>query len=202
MTTTRNEKENQTRQCYECKGTMRGRRENYRYAECGLSSVVLMDVLVFHCKCGAIVPEIPALGILHDQLMLDLLRKKTLLCAEEVRFLRKMTGYSATRLAKSMSVTKETVSRWENDKLKIGGESDRLLRFVCLFNFMQRRKSEGEHEIDLALERVKCINSLNVPEILEQIEELAEGPKQIRINPETLAQFGSGPNGTDTTTVQ
>src|SRR5258708_20787374 len=89
------------RECYECKRTMIGRRENYQYTEGGLKSVTLTNVLVFHCKCGAIVAELPAVGQLHFLISFILLRKETILSGEEARYLRKWVGYSAKELAET-----------------------------------------------------------------------------------------------------
>ena len=116
-----------TQRCYACGEEMAGRRESYKYSECGLDSVVLKDVIVFRCKCGAVVPEIKNVGLTHFRIAFDLITKPSLLSAKEIRFVRKVTGYSATKLAKVMGVTNEVVSRWENDKCKIDKETDRLL---------------------------------------------------------------------------
>src|SRR5205823_2357762 len=76
-----------TRPCHECGGTLVGKRQVYDYVECGLTSVRLTDVLVFECRCGVRVPEIPAIAELHFLIALDLLRKQSLLSGEEIRFL-------------------------------------------------------------------------------------------------------------------
>jgi putative zinc finger/helix-turn-helix YgiT family protein len=178
--------------CHKCGKAMEGRRENYRYTECGLSSVVLQDIVVFHCKCGAIVPEIPAIDGLHVELLRSLLAKDSLLSGEEIRFLRKMAGLTAVDLAKTIGVQKESVSRWENDKKTIGGESDRLLRFACFFEFMHQRKLEDRDELGAAMEQIRQFTSLNLPEVFRHLDETESRSKQITINPETLSQFGSG----------
>src|SRR6267154_1472264 len=77
------------RRCYDCGKTMVGKRENYSYQEVGLKSVVLLNIVVYHCKCGAIVPEIPYAGILHNCIAMNVLQKKALLSGEEIRFIRK-----------------------------------------------------------------------------------------------------------------
>ena len=51
--------------------------------------------------------------------------------AGEARPKRKAMGASAKELAKLLGVTTVTISRWENNKEKIGAQSDRLLR--CLY---------------------------------------------------------------------
>jgi DNA-binding transcriptional regulator YiaG len=173
---------------------MEGRRENYRYTECGLDSVTLVDVIVFHCKCGAIVPEIPAVARLHEAIAITLLRKDSLLSGEEIRFLRKMAEYSATKLAAVMGVTKEVMSRWENNKQNIGKESDRFLRFVCFDGIVRtvtEKLSDDESGQSRLLELAKRMVSLNLPDALQKIEDEMNGSKAIKVNPEMLAQFGS-----------
>jgi YgiT-type zinc finger domain-containing protein len=123
--------ENPPRTCSECRGNSEGRRENYTYTECGLKNVVLIDVLVYRCvRCGAEQVEIPNMDGLHRTVALAVLCKGRLLSSDEIRFLRKVAGFTATNLARSLAVTKNAVSRWENTG-KIGPASDRAVRAVC-----------------------------------------------------------------------
>ncbi len=173
------------RKCYECKRTMVGRKQNYQYDECGLSSVVLTNVLVFHCECGAIVAELPSLSCLHAVIATDLFRKKTLLSGEEFRFLRKWTGYSATELSVVMGVAKETISRWENQKVVIGDESDRLFRLVCFAKILKTTGGSGIS--DKLIEAARMIKSLNLVDILESLESTFNGSQKMAIDPATLS---------------
>jgi YgiT-type zinc finger domain-containing protein len=123
-----------TGRCYVdgCGGTMEGRKGEYKYLESGLDSVVLKDVLVFHCpKCNAIVPEIPAAGVLHRVIALRLLRKTTLLTGAELRFLRKLCGYSVNEFSEIMGSSKAVVYRWETQSVH-GGGTDRTVRLLAL----------------------------------------------------------------------
>jgi transcriptional regulator with XRE-family HTH domain len=54
------------------------------------------------------------------------------LMGEEVRFLRTYLGLRSVDFARIMGVTKECVSRWENEKEQIGGTADRLLRMLVV----------------------------------------------------------------------
>ncbi len=120
--------------CYEhdCGGVMEGRKGEYRYTECGLNSVWLKDVLVFHCtKCNAIVPEIHAAGVLHWVIALRVLRKKTLLTGSELRFLRKMCGYSVIEFGEIMGSDRTVVSRWETHNTH-GEGTDRTVRLLTI----------------------------------------------------------------------
>ncbi len=122
-----------TARCYEegCGGQMEGRKGEYRYIESGLNSVFLKDILVFHCtKCNALVPEIPAPGVLHRVIALRVLTKKTLLTGGELRFLRKLCGYSINEFAEIMGSTKAVVSKWENKEH--GEGTDRTVRLLVM----------------------------------------------------------------------
>jgi len=181
------------RRCYDCGKTMVGKRENYSYQEIGLKSVVLLNIVVYHCKCGAIVPEIPYAGLLHNRIALSVLEKKALLSGEEIRFIRKAAGFSATELAHVLGMEKGTVSRWENDKQPIGKDADRLLRAVCFARTMERLAGVNTQQIgdkDLAsslAELQTMIRSVNLTSVLGDIEDKAAGSKPIRIDPEHAA---------------
>ncbi|MGO9083721.1 MAG: helix-turn-helix domain-containing protein [Terriglobales bacterium] len=191
------------RPCYDCGKMMVGKRENYSYQEVGLKSVVLLNIVVYHCKCGAIVPEIPYTGILHSCIAMSVLEKKALLSGEEIRFIRKAAGFSATGLARVLGMEKGTVSRWENSKQGIGKDADRLLRAVCFARTMERLAGVNTQQIpdkDLAssLARLQAmIRSVNLTTILGEIEDKAEGSKPIRIDPE-YAAMASHPNFVET----
>lgn len=124
-----------TTKCYteSCGGTMEGTRGNYQYTECGLDSVYLNNVLVFHCpRCNALeVPDIPAVGALHSVIAIKLLCKKTLLSGKEMRFLRKFMGYSVNEFVEIMgAANKSVVSRWETRTH--GKEVDRIVRLLVM----------------------------------------------------------------------
>jgi DNA-binding transcriptional regulator YiaG len=122
--------------CYECASTMEGRKGEYKYIECGLASVILKDILIFRCtNCNAIVPEIPAAGILHRVIALRLLSKKNLLTGSEVRFLRKFCGYTVSEFAEILGSSKSVVSRWE--KSGSGKETDRVIRLLLMNKIMR-----------------------------------------------------------------
>lgn len=178
----------QERKCYECGRVMKGKRENYLYNECGLPSVTLLNILVFHCECGAIVPEIPSPSVLHASIAMSVLRKKTLLSGEEIRFVRKVAGYSATALAKVMGMRKTTISHWETGGKDIGKDSDRMVRLICFACMVEKITGAADGTIAANIARTaKMFKSLNLTSILEHIEDRAEGSKPVKINPAILA---------------
>ncbi len=118
--------------CAECGGPVKTRREKrYRYAECGLPSVIVDGIEVSECqRCGETYTGIPAIEGLHRAIAAAVIYKKGRLAPEEIKFLRKSLGWSGVDFAKPMGTTPETVSRWENRKAPMGSAADRLLRLL------------------------------------------------------------------------
>ena len=172
-----------SRKCYECGQKMIGRKENYQYTEAGLKSVTLTNVLVFHCTCGNIVAELPAVGQLHHLIAFDLLRKESILSGEEARFLRKWIGYSATQLAETTGYSKTIISRWENGRQDIGKEPDRLLRLVVIAVWQESLSEDGNGLSKQLIDKGRVMENLNIPELLRKIENRCDGSKAIRIDP-------------------
>ena len=117
--------------CPECGARLVSKRQEHRYDECGLPHVTLVGAEVARCAaCGYSEVTIPNIEALHRRIARVLIDKPTRLLGDEVRFLRKSLGWSATAFARHLSVQLETVSRWENDKQPIGAQADLLLRVL------------------------------------------------------------------------
>jgi putative transcriptional regulator len=100
-----------------------------RYDAGGLHHVTLQGVETRRCAvCGDESIKIPRIGQLHRVLADYLIRQPRLLLGIEIRFLRTHLGLSTQDFAHRLGVTRETVSRWENDKERMGEPSDHLLR--------------------------------------------------------------------------
>ena len=177
----------QLRKCVDCGKTMVGRRENYSYSECGLRSVILLNIQVFHCECGAIVPEIPSPSSLHFCIAIQVLQKKTLLSAEEVRFLRKVAGYSAVDFSKVLGMQNSSLSHWETGSKPIGKDADRLVRLACFARIVENWAGSEGTLAQRAERLVRVTQGLNLTCALEQIEDRTAGSESVRINPSMLA---------------
>lgn len=119
--------------CLQCESPIVPRRENHHYKASGLEGVTLVGVEVSRCsRCGAWEVSIPRIESLHRAIGLALVRKPTPLAGPEIRFLRKHLGWSGADFSVYMGVTAETVSRWENGRLKMGPPADRLLRMLVM----------------------------------------------------------------------
>jgi transcriptional regulator with XRE-family HTH domain len=177
-----------TAKCYEddCGGTMEGRKGKYQYIESGLKSVELKDIMVFHCtKCNAVVPEIPAAGVLHRIIALRILCKKTLLTGGELRFLRKLCGYSISEFSEIMGTSKDVVSRWENHD-KAGKGTDRTVRLLVMGKLIR----------ELAGQPDPMLKNVTVEQLSKDVEQALKLIEARRINqkyeipPEEIARFG------------
>ncbi|HEY3354972.1 MAG TPA: type II TA system antitoxin MqsA family protein [Polyangia bacterium] len=119
--------------CSVCAATMVSRRENYRYDECDLPNVTLLNIEVRRCPaCGERAAVIPRVEELHRGLALAVIRKPNRLAPREIRFLRKYLGWSGVDFARHMGVNPQHVSRWESTRepKPMGPTADRALRLM------------------------------------------------------------------------
>jgi YgiT-type zinc finger domain-containing protein len=108
-------------------------RRNYLFRESGLSNAVLKDIQVVTCdQCGNAEPIIPRLSEVITVLASAIVRKPRPLTGEDVRFLRKQMAMNGETFASHLGVDKTTLSKWENNQIPIGANSDRLIRALVL----------------------------------------------------------------------
>lgn len=103
-----------------------------RFEESGLSNVVLLDVPILECECGEEIIGLPRLKRILDEIAKRILVKPERLSGEEIRFLRKRMRMTTSEFARKLDVARETLSRWENDKIRPRPITDRTIRlFYC-----------------------------------------------------------------------
>jgi len=138
--------------CYACGGKIKVIKDQpYHYNECGLD-VVLFGVIQYSCpQCGETFASIPNMQKLHRVIGSNICEKrKALLLPEEIKFLRKDLHLKAKDLAKSLGVTPQTVSKWENGKDQIGEAYDRLIRSIyMLYASEQANHAVGHGQVAL-----------------------------------------------------
>jgi putative zinc finger/helix-turn-helix YgiT family protein len=121
------------RRCTNCREPAKVVRQDYEFAESGLSNLVLKNIEVVTCtNCGEVAPRIPRISELMCTLALALITKPYDLSGEEIRFLRKYSGTTAAEFAELLSADPSTLSRWENDAQRPGPQSDKLIRVIAL----------------------------------------------------------------------
>ncbi|MBI3279797.1 MAG: YgiT-type zinc finger protein [Acidobacteria bacterium] len=87
--------------CTNCGDNLTPERRNYRYAESGLSNVILQDVEVADCpKCGNSDVIVPRMAKIHRAIAQALVNSPARLTGEQFRFLRKHLGLSGDQLGR------------------------------------------------------------------------------------------------------
>lgn len=142
-------------------------RGDYLFLESGLTNVTLRGIELLQCEaCGNTTPVLSKINNLMQVIASALVHKPSQLTGIEVRFLRKYIGFTGEQFGKKLGLTKEHVSRIENNKYQVGAQTDRLIRFLAvsassslesemkgLFNQLETIKDEPvqEHiEVNLA----------------------------------------------------
>jgi putative zinc finger/helix-turn-helix YgiT family protein len=127
-----------------------GKRQTYPYP--GLPQVEIRDVEMFQCaRCGEQVVRFENMIELHREIAAGIIQKAASLTGREVRFLRQLIGQTGAQFAATMGVDRSTVSRWENDALAIGQQSDRLLRSLAV------HKLDAEPSDDVKLDLLELL---------------------------------------------
>lgn len=100
-----------------------------KYKECGLDNVTLRGVDSHKChQCGEEYLGFGDQEQLHSLIAKALTLKKGILTGKELRFLRTFLGLSGAMFAARVGVSKETVSRFENDKQPLSKTFDVLVK--------------------------------------------------------------------------
>lgn len=129
----------------------------YHYKECGLPNVYLGGIRVASCKkCDENYPIISSILVLYDNIAEAVALKPRSLTGLELKFLRKHLGLTATEWASYMKTNKATISRWENQKTKIGTQSDALIRYLY---FRLLEEKENRHFFDNISARITSVES-------------------------------------------
>ena len=118
-------------QCSECGGTIKFEQRSHRYAECGISNLVLKRVLVAECpQCGNTEFILPGLGPLHRAIARALVTSPGLLTGEQLRFLRKHAGLNAADFSSYLHITPTILQKWESGEENMSVETDGLIRLL------------------------------------------------------------------------
>jgi putative transcriptional regulator len=124
-------------------------RDRYRYADCGLDYVYLLNGYTLHeTEHGAGV-SIEDARRLHERVALDIIGDPHPLRGQEVRFLRGMMKVSQEGLARVLRQRRGSVARWEAEANKaVPGAADSALRmFYALKAGGARDGGEGGRSV-------------------------------------------------------
>ena len=104
----------------------------YRYTECGLDYVYLMDGFeVIKTGYGPVV-QVANASKLDRAIALAIVRRQSRLTGQEVRFLRGLLDMTQAELGAALGKDAQTVARWEKDKTEIPVTEDIAVRQIYL----------------------------------------------------------------------
>ncbi len=117
----------------ECGETSIVVRGDYQFVESGLDNVVLRNVKLLKCgRCGNVTPMLSKIKELTQIIASALVLKPSELTGKEIRFLRIYIGLTGEQFGRKLGLTKEHVSRIENEKHPVGAQTERLIRYVSI----------------------------------------------------------------------
>ncbi len=133
----------------------------YRYKECGLDNVYLMNGFKEHeTEYGKGISFTCVEG-LHKAISLQIVRRDGKLSGKEFRFLRKELELTQAQLAKYLGVKPLEINRWEQGKTETTNPlADRLIRLLYL---------------------EKALGNPHVLELLESLQELPDEARAIKL---------------------
>lgn len=120
--------------CKKCEGLMtKSVRAEHTEDLGGVVVKVLNAVQVRRCEaCNTEMVAIPDMDGLARAAAISRALKPARLAGRELKFLRRVLDMSQKEFAEAMTLTAETVSRWENDARGVGGMCEKLVRHnIC-----------------------------------------------------------------------
>jgi DNA-binding transcriptional regulator YiaG len=133
--------------CENCGKALDSKIGRYHYKECGLDYVWLDGIEIYYCsnsKCelnNESLGAIPKAELLHSMLAKAIIANIFPFTGKESRFLRTYFRLKSKQWAELLTVSAETVSRWETGFESIGAQSDFLMRLLSLRLLEEKEQS-------------------------------------------------------------
>lgn len=141
----------EARRCVECRGSVSTRiLPHYKDLQIGVLVDLVDAVEEITCKkCGERRISFPDFNGLVATIAIARIKTPIELKGEEIRFLRKALELTAKELAGRLSVTSETISRWENNKEPVGPPTEKLLRISVMTALAEHAPGITVSEVDI-----------------------------------------------------
>lgn len=98
---------------------------------------------------------------------------------KEIRNIRKIVGWSVKDMEKKLEIKAETISRWENDKYKMGGYVEKVFRIAVCEELKDKCKNVDYSTNDITYMKIKR-NYENVCMMFSRIKmKIERGPSEI-----------------------
>lgn len=103
----------------------------YKYTECGLDNVVLMNMNVITDDAGEELYSIPNVLGLHKVIAHCIITRSHGISAAELRFLRTEMGLTQAELAEIVKKDHQTIGRWERAECPLDQNAEMVIRLVA-----------------------------------------------------------------------
>jgi DNA-binding transcriptional regulator YiaG len=104
------------------------------YKACGLDDIYLMNGFQRHQTAYGEGYAIEHVYALHKAIALHLVMRRKTLKPKEIRFLRKQLDMTQDELANELSITGQTVARYEKGESEIPGPVDKMIRVIYVLH--------------------------------------------------------------------
>ena len=103
----------------------------YKYTECGLENIVLVNMNVITDDAGEELYSIPNVLGLHKVITHCIITRSYGISPAELRFLRTEMGLTQEELAEIIKKDHQTVGRWERSECPIDQNAEMVIRLVA-----------------------------------------------------------------------
>jgi DNA-binding transcriptional regulator YiaG len=104
----------------------------YRYDECGLDDVILVNLPEILDDAGEACIHIANINALHRAILRGVVEKNGGLSPKELRFVRTELGLTQAELAQVVGKDAQTIGRWERGEHPIEASADTIVRVMAL----------------------------------------------------------------------
>jgi len=105
---------------------------DYRYDECGLDNVILVNLECCQDDEGEAVIIVPNINVLHRSLVKAVAEKGTAMSPQELRFVRTEIGLTQAELANVVDRDAQSIGRWERGEKPIDRTAETIIRILAL----------------------------------------------------------------------
>lgn len=105
---------------------------DYRYDECGLDNVILVNLECCQDDEGEVVVTVPNINVLHRSLLKAVAEKNTGITPQELRFMRTEIGFTQAELAAVVNRDAQSIGRWERGEKPIDPSAETIIRILAL----------------------------------------------------------------------
>ncbi len=132
----------------------------YRYTECGLDNVIIVNMDVAKDDAGETVYMLPNINGLHKVIAHGILTQQFGMSPVELRFLRSEMGITQGELANVVKKDHQTIGRWERGEKPIDQNAEAIIRRIAADRL--------EIDIELSMEELamRCVPTADIHQII------------------------------------